>query len=263
MHPKQLIECRLCGSQANYAFSLLVLGDRNADYFECMGCESLMIKQPDWLPLAYDFERPNMDTGAVQRSLWNMAAVWMASKILGRRDILDFGGGTGLLARLLRDLGANAFSQDKYMKPEFIKGIQPAVDWKPEIVTAFEVLEHFDDPGSQLLDIFSHEPEFVILSTQIYANHGPDWWYLSPENGQHLFLYSAKAIRFIAARFGYESLSIGSYQLLSKRKLGCRKVFLKISLNKYFVHAFRSIILLAYPRGAEADLASLKRNARQ
>ena len=250
--------CRLCSNPIEFAFSKKILSAHDIKYFRCGACNSLQTSKPYWLEIAYSDEIPNFDTGAVQRTLWNFTAVVVSAKILGLTKVLDFGGGHALLSRLIRDYGLEAFSEDAYVPATFIGGIQRPQGWKPEIVSAFEVLEHFDNPSEQINDLFKYSPECIIVSTQIYSGQGPEWWYLSVENGQHVFFYSTKAMKDIAATFGYTLSIFGNYHLLHKRSLGWKRVLLKLALNKYVLHVQRSILLLVPPNGPEKDLRRLK-----
>jgi hypothetical protein len=117
--------------------------------------------------------------------------------------LVDFGGGEGLLVRLLRDVGINALFVDKYGSGSFARAFHFRTKQQPAVVTSFEVWEHFPDPAAALADIFALSPRYLFVSTEFYKDQGPDWWYLAPEDGQHVFFYSAQAIRQIADRYAY------------------------------------------------------------
>ena len=102
--------CRLCGGPAQRRFSRIILGRHTIAYFQCTACRSLQTQKPYWLESAYQHNLAELDTGAAQRNLTNLGATAMVARVLGLRNIVDFGGGDGLLCRLLRDYGFNCFS---------------------------------------------------------------------------------------------------------------------------------------------------------
>ena len=50
-----------------------------------------------------------------------------------------------------------------------------------------------------------------------------DWWYLTPEHGQHISIYSVPALKFIAGKFGLHLSTDGSaFHLLSQKPVSSR-----------------------------------------
>ena len=49
----------------------------------------------------------------------------------------------------------------------------------------------------------------LIVGTALYKGQGPDWYYLIPEIGQHVFLWSQQSHQWVAQKYGYYVLSIG------------------------------------------------------
>ena len=114
MNKERSPECRLCGSPTSDIFQLTVLSEHEVHYYECFGCGSLQTEAPYWLDTAYNSTNLSReDTGAAQRSIQNSAAVFAISRLLNLKNVFDFGGGDGLLCRLLRDTGINCFLGDK------------------------------------------------------------------------------------------------------------------------------------------------------
>ena len=138
--------------------------------------------------------------------------------------MLDFGGGSGLLCRLLRDIGIDAWSCDALRSGEYALKFQvdPAAiaPGTFDVVTAFEVLEHLENPHQQLDDLFKLRPNVLVISTDPYLpGYDASWWYLTPETGQHVFFYSLPALQMIAKRFGYELLSSGRWHIFALRPI--------------------------------------------
>lgn len=251
-------ECRLCFGSCTFAFSKTILSSQSISYFRCEECQSLQTSKPTWLEIAYSEGRTNFDTGAVQRTLWNFTGVMISAKINGLKRVLDFGGGHALLSRLIRDYGLEAYSEDAYTRATFIEGIPKAPDWSPQLVTAFEVFEHFDNPAEQISELFQNKPDWLMVSTQLYSGQGDDWWYLSVENGQHVFFYSIQAMEYIGKSFGYNFFTAGNYCFFTKNAAKLKRITLSIALNKYLLHILRSILLLLPPKGPDEDLRLLK-----
>ncbi len=244
MMDKSTVDCRLCGGPSRKVFSQTVLRKYEVGYYQCDRCSSLQTEDAHWLAEAYDSNLSYLDTGAAQRNLTNLAVCFFVSKLYRLRNIIDFGGGDGLLCRLLRDYGLNCFVRDKYATPTYAQGFTEADFEKADLVVAFEVLEHFSNPKEDLDDVFALDARAVFVSTGIYRNEQGDWWYLAPETGQHLFFYSRKALDLIADKYGYGVLANGDFvlflrpdlQSLAKSALG------RLMLNRVMIRLLRSLI---------------------
>lgn len=219
-HPAQRTLCRLCGGALALQFRLRVLGQHSVAYFRCESCASLQTEQPYWLEQAYQANNlSNLDTGAAQRNLHNLASCWSIAKLFNFRNVLDVGGGDGLLCRLLRDYELNCFVHDKYASPTYAQGFDVPDFTHPDMIVAFEVIEHYADPRQELNELFARRPKALLVSTGIFDAQGPDWWYLAPESGQHIFFYSRSALQLIARTHHYELLIAGDYQLFLQQGL--------------------------------------------
>jgi len=215
------IKCRLCDNATDFAFEKTVLAVFRVKYYRCRNCEGLQTEQPWWLPLAYENEAEKFDTGKASRCLRNsylLSGLFEAIRIESTDVIVDWGGGGGLLSRLMRDIGFNCFCQDRHRDSEFMAGFS----WskgdaiRPSVVTLFEVAEHFAEPAAEWSDVFTLAPSFVVGTTGFNDGEDSDWPYLSSENGQHVFLYSRKSLAWLARRFGYNLAFIGIYFVFFK-----------------------------------------------
>jgi hypothetical protein len=220
MH-SQSAPCRLCDGNARYQFSHRILARYQAAYFQCQDCGSLFTEPPTWLDEAYSFPGTVMDVGSALRPLQNWLLLVTA---FGRAGLdrtapyIDFGANTGLLARLLRYSGYNFSSYEKYVVPYYsdYNHMLSLVGQTCYVMTAFEVFEHFAEPGREFGALFQTTPTVVIASTQLYAGQGRDWDYLSPFCGQHVFFYTAEAMAWIATKYGYDFINTPNYQLFVK-----------------------------------------------
>jgi len=231
------ITCRLCGAMSTKKFYLRGISGIDIRYFECTNCESLQTQEPTWLAKAYG--RSNLadaDTGAAQRVLISHAFVVAAVKFFRVRTILDFGGGDGLLCRLLRDRGLDAYTVDDYATATYASLFKGGLENHYDLITAFEVFEHLPHPANELARLFESKPRLVIASTEIYSGQDASWWYLAPGQGQHVFFYSAKALRLLAQRYQYSYYEINGRHLFSRQPLTRvrRQAFLRFTSGRVF-----------------------------
>jgi hypothetical protein len=138
---------------------------------------------------------------------------------MGVHTILDFGGGDGLLCRLLRDRGLDAYTNDEFSVPSYAQPFVGSLENNYDLVTAFEVFEHFPNPRKSLDHLFQCQPRFLLASTELYKGNDSDWWYLAPNTGQHVFFYSEAALRWIAVRHDYYYYAINRNHLLAKTRI--------------------------------------------
>src|SRR5262249_43503280 len=155
--------CRLCRGPLRRRFALRVLGKYDVGYFLCQDCGSLQTQPPYWLAEAYGHNLSNLDTGAAQRNLHNLAACYALAKLCNLRNVLDVGGGDGLLCRLLRDYGVNCFVRDRYARPAYAQGFTEPDFRQPDLVVAIEVIEHFANPGPELDELFGTGAEVFLI----------------------------------------------------------------------------------------------------
>jgi SAM-dependent methyltransferase len=128
----------------------------------------------------------------------------------GRFTILDWGGGNGLMARMLIDRGyRSVISYDP-----FYGDYPPAPDQTFQLVTCFEVIEHVPDQRGLFAELARRvAPDgALLLSTLVQPADIDDlrlgWWYARPRNG-HVRLHSRTSLELCLSREGFrlESLS--------------------------------------------------------
>jgi hypothetical protein len=189
--------CPVCKRAAAPITSICIFGE-SRPLHQCQFCDAAFYPEPNWLERAYSTAISSMDTGIAERCL-DLANV-LTAFLWGRRSetFLDFGGGIGLLSRIMRDRGFDYHTSDpmaEYRLP------QPECATKgPAMVSMIEVLEHLTNPMADLRAILEQSPT-VFISTHLIPSGGltPDWYYLQPETGQHIFFCSAKTLEQIAS----------------------------------------------------------------
>jgi hypothetical protein len=211
--------CRLCGGDCEYMFTQPILGKYDVRYFRCRDCKSLETAKPYWLQEAYVHDVHPDDQYYCGRNLEVFSKVKFLLRTLkiGRdATVLDFGGGLGILARMLREAGWNACCFDTYARSPF-----PDVSWNreaPAFVTAIELFEHLAEPAAEMNSIFGGMPDYVLVRTARYRGEGKEWFYLGPSHGQHIFFYSDEAMGLIAAKYGYNLLLPNGQEALFFRR---------------------------------------------
>ena len=202
--------CRLCG-----AAGLVPLGEKVAlrrhvaRYALCVRCDLIQVLEPNWLAEAYADAVSPLDTGVLWRNRETVRLTLLVARLLGLGPddpCLDFGGGHGLFVRSMRDEGLDFRWRDRYGPNLYARGFEAVPGARHRLVTAFEVLEHFEDVAGGLDELFAGDPETVLVSTALHHGWDPGWHYLHPEAGQHIAFFSEKTLAHVAAERGYEVL---------------------------------------------------------
>jgi 2-polyprenyl-6-hydroxyphenyl methylase/3-demethylubiquinone-9 3-methyltransferase len=121
--------------------------------------------------------------------------------------ILDYGGGSGLLAARLRDQGFRASTYDPFSSFN-----QMPVE-QFDLITCFEVMEHVPFPQKTAAEMVSlmKKPGAILFSTVVQPADinqiGLHWWYASPRNG-HISLHSTASLALL---FQPYSLKVASF----------------------------------------------------
>ena len=238
-------KCRVCNSSSIVnLFNANVLGN-NAIYYECQDCLYIQVGNPNWLDQAYKKPINATDTGILVRNLHNQRVVFSAMLCLGRprSKVLDWGGGYGILVRLLRDIGIDAYWTDPYCKNLFASGFE--YDQKiVGMVTSFETLEHIVNPLKEVKKMLLCSSS-LLISTEVASCPAPkiyDWDYYGIEHGQHIGFFRPSTICIIAELLGKQAIRLSKNIFLicnnninPKTFLVFYKIAMKIPLHKYIL----------------------------
>lgn len=240
--------CRLCAGRLEPAFRATVLGKYSVQYLRCAACGALQSERPYWLDEAYRSPLASSDTGSAYRNLrCHAALVAIARTLRVRGAFVDYGGGAGLLCRLLRDSGFDAYLWDKYAQPVYAQAFvcEPAdIGGKTVgLVSAIEVLEHSADPATEIGALFALRPQVIFATTVLYRGEDSGWWYLGAPAGQHVFFYSPQAMTWLAKRYGYRYMSVGDFHIFVRDPVrSWRRVLLQILLSRLGLRALSTLI---------------------
>lgn len=175
--------CGFCHAPEMHGWTLEMFADEvyNRDYKSV---------DPDYLDV-----RPRSNAAALTQTFSAQA---------GQIRHLDFGGGSGLLSKVLGKNGFNSRSYDPFVDRDLKLDALGQFD----LVTAYEVFEHVPDVRILMdqLTRLRKEDGLVLFSTlvsdnQIQLHQRLQWWYASPRNG-HISLYSRRSLQLLAQSAG-------------------------------------------------------------
>lgn len=143
-------------------------------------------------------------------------AAWLAPLAAGR-TLLDYGGGEGRMAELLRATGIKAVSCDPF-HGDMALPTEPV-----DVVTAFEVVEHVPDQTAlfQRLKALAQPNGVIIFSTLLKpARLQGDWWYASPRNG-HISFHTTDSLSYTLDATGLTGVSLSNELHLAAANPSC------------------------------------------
>jgi len=242
--------CRCCLGKTTYFSSAMIL-DFTATYSICSKCLSVQVDNPVWIERAHSKAISNLDTGLVSRCLSASRLISTLLFLEGKTEAtgIDWGGGTGLLTRLLRDQGFQVRSYDKYAKVEHAEGFEASIEEAEKastFLTSIECFEHLVNPIVAYKYV-TLEKEYFIFTTETIGTPPPDpaeksWWYFVPESGQHITFASKQGLDEFRKILGFNYLiNFGSLHVMSRSRL---KFVTRLILG---TRAIRSIAFLVIP----------------
>lgn len=161
------------------------------------------------------------------RNIYNVEQVISTLLLLGARRgrVVDCAGGYGLLVRMLRDKGINAFWSDQYASNLLSRGFEYQ-GGHADLVTAFEAFEYLVNPASEVERPAKISPN-IFLTTNIIPSLAPlpdQWWYYGLECGQHIGFFRVRTLEWLARSLGLHLVSDhNSVHLLSKQPVSMKR----------------------------------------
>lgn len=208
------MNCKLCGSGTEPFGELTVLVRHRAYYRRCNACGYVAVENPSWLDEAYaNHAIAALDTGIVARNLWLADAVdaLLRWRFRDAKTALDYGAGTGLFVRLMRDRGHDFRWTDPYCENLFALGFEADENASFGVVTCFEVAEHLIDPLPVFRQLVGRAP-VLVFSTELLPernNRPGEWHYYAPETGQHIGFFTPASLQALAEKLGRHFASNG------------------------------------------------------
>ena len=207
--------CIICGAPTAKIFEKKVLTRHVAEYYQCTNCNHIQVSPVTWLKEAYAKAIAALDLGLLSRNLFYAPVVeTIIERILPQGGrFLDYGGGYGLFTRLMRDRGFDFHRQDSYCENIFALDFDFATLHKSErrfdLITLFEVVEHLPNPSEEVQRLLQYS-DTLLFSTELVPGESKDiidWWYISPETGQHISFFTLESMEILAERFGLKLYS--------------------------------------------------------
>ncbi len=219
------MKSRITGGPTEKIFTIKVLNKYDVNYYKCIETDFIQTDEPYWLEESYSSAITKLDIGLAGRNemLRNKVIPILSNHFSPSGKYLDYAGGYGLFTRMMRDKGYDFYHTDVYCKnifAEYFELQDVPENHKFELTTAFEVFEHLANPIEEIEKILKYSDN-LLFTTSIHPEEIEDvkgWWYLIPETGQHVALYSIKSLQFIADKFGFHFYTDGINTHLLTRK---------------------------------------------
>jgi hypothetical protein len=235
--------CKICNSQSIEIYSTKMLNKYEVKYFKCLKCDFIQTEKPFWLDEAYSNAITKQDIGLLHRNIKFFKITSSIIKILFNKNnrFLDYGGGYGVFVRIMRDAGFNFNRFDTYCENIFSMGYDFEKNVKYELITAFEVFEHLENPIEELSKMLGISNS-IFFSTEVHnGKFDKDWWYLMPETGQHISLYSINSLKQMADKFELNFYSNGStFHLFTKKKIPT--IIFNIASDRFILKLINRIV---------------------
>ena len=167
---------KLCNSLMLEHDRALILNKYNVAYYICPHCEFIQTERPYWLNEAYTKAISQLDTGIMIRNLSNANSLLLFMKYIDNNytenKYLDFGGGHGILTRIMRDYGFDFYWYDKFAENLFANGFEGNIDEKYKMITSFENFEHFVEPIPEI-ETLMRKTDILYFSTELIPENKP------------------------------------------------------------------------------------------
>jgi hypothetical protein len=191
----------------------MIQGTFVAEYFQCSSCQFVYANNPEWIQGSFTKQLNQLDLGSVDRSLIlaDFMEVFCRSNNLRGAKSLDWGGGYGLLTRIMRDRGFNFFNYDPFVEDLFSGPSVGSPDEKYDCICISEVLLHLPDPRSTLKQLMGQCDYLLVTAVVPPSDISSSWWYLMPDTGQHISLFPVKTLKSIADQIGVHLTTDGRF----------------------------------------------------
>lgn len=237
--------CKICSYPIKHFSNAKILKKYEIEYFKCGECGLIQTEESYWLEESYSEAIMQNDVGIVNR---NIALSKITKTIIPiffdkKSKYLDYGGGYGLLVRMMRDCGFDFYWFDKYCQNIFAKGFEAEEGCKYELLTAFEIFEHLADPVAELGEMLKFSRN-ILFTTELVPAGDPkptEWWYYVLEHGQHISFYKKITLKALADKYQLKLYSDGkSIHLLTEKTLS--ETTFRVITKNYVIRKFLNIL---------------------
>ena len=225
------MNCKICNHETKNIFITKILNKHNIKYYYCEYCGFLQTEEPYWLKEAYSNSISITDTGIISRNIGSSKITATILYFLFKKfeKFLDYGGGYGIFTRLMRDIGFDFYWHDPRSTNLLARGFEiKSKNYKYELVTAFEVFEHFTEPIKEITSMLKYSDN-IFFSTYLLPSILPkpgEWWYYALESGQHISFYSYRTLKYISQKYNMNIYSNGrNIHMFTKNRKINNKLF--------------------------------------
>lgn len=233
--------CKVCKNKMLSFGKAKIMQKYNISYFKCETCGFICTEDPYWLEEAYQKSINITDTGILSRNLYLSKITSQIIKLFfnNKKKYIDYAGGYGIFTRLMRDKGIDFFWKDPYSENLVARGFEASENCSYELLTAFEVLEHMENPLTGISQMLGYSDN-ILLSTYLVKSENvfdESWWYYGLEHGQHISFYTKKTLEYICKIYNLHLYTNNiNMHLMSKRKINAfilKGLFLFYRLRSY------------------------------
>ena len=220
------MNCKICGSKSDVFANDKILNRYLITYFQCTHCRFIQTEEPHWLGEAYTRAINDSDVGIIGRNIANaiVSKAIISAFFNPESRFVDYGGGYGIFVRLMRDHGFAFYRYDRYCQNLFAKSfdLEESARETLELLTAFEVFEHFSDPVGEL-DKLLQLSSNILFTTVLLPPSNPkpqEWWYYCLDHGQHISFYTIPSLQSLANSKGLNLYTNRhNFHLFTKKKI--------------------------------------------
>lgn len=147
----------------------------------------------------------------------------------------------------VRDNGFDFYWYDKYCQNLFAKTFESKFEHY-NILTAFELMEHLPQPYVDI-DKMIKLADNIIFSTELIPNNVPkvnEWWYYSPETGQHVSFYTKKTLQIIAEKYNLNYVGNNFLHVFTNKSINSLEWRLVLKCSKLINQIIRYNSFLSY-----------------
>ena len=113
--------------------------------------------------------------------------------------------------------------------------------------------------SSEISALFARNPLAILIMTTPYRGEGPEWAYLIPDTGHHIFFYSEQAFAHVADKYGYDLFRHEDYTLFCKTGSWTKMVrrVLRFRLHPRMVRLYRAVLGYRLANGFARDAQTI------
>ena len=231
------MKCKICDGKTDKFAYAKILKKYDITYYQCQYCGFVQTEDPYWLDEAYSDAIIDSDIGLIDRNIYlgNVVSSVIKGCFKDKQNFLDYGAGFGMFVRIMRDRGFNFQWYDKYCENLFAKCFEKT-DQCYDVLTAFELFEHFGEPKIELRNMLKYAPN-IIFTTLLLPSNNPkpdEWWYYTLDGGQHISFYTAESLNILAKSYNKYYVGVGNLHVFSERKISKLQLYLLIKFATIF-----------------------------